>query len=282
MPLWSRFKTMTTGDRKEMQHRKAILFPHSYLAKTAEERILSSFETLTICEPWYMGDAATAEDRNARIDIIHPPEEMKPPKDFMKLLAEYRLWMSQNRGYTPLLPGIGEDATWEIRHTLRHSGKDARELDQEQAIKWHLILHLERELEESRTSADEMLLRVKAERSPLAEAIGEETSLNGLFDDLPLSDSHPSIEERHLRQVLSAWFGLFGGSIPKDSILLTITPSVLNFGAELFGNGSFETSSERSASLQRIDLPASPTDRTMDKDPSHAGLSGKTLLLVNV
>ena len=273
---------MSTGDRKEMQHRKAILFPHSYLPKTAEERMLSSFETLTICKPWYMEDAATAEDRNARIDIIHPPEELKPPNDFMKLLAEYRLWMSQNRGYTPLVPGMGEDAAWEIRHTLRHGGKDADELAQEHAIKWHLILHLERELEENQTAADEMLLRVKAERSPLAEAIGEETSPNGLFDDLPLSDSHPSIEERHLRQVLSAWFGLFGRSVPKDSILLTMTPSVLSFGAELFGNGSFKPSSGERASLQRIDLPASPPDPSMDKDPIRAGLSEKTLVLVTV
>lgn len=273
---------MSTGDRKEMQHRKAILFPHSYLPKTAEERMLSSFETLTICKPWYMEDAATAENRNARIDIIHPPEELKPPNDFMKLLAEYRLWMSQNRGYTPLVPGMGEDAAWEIRDTLRHGGKDTDELAQEHAIKWHLILHLERELEENQTSADEMLLRVKAERSPLAEAIGEETSPNGLFDDLPLSDSHPSIEERHLRQVLSAWFGLFGRSVPKDSILLTMTPAVLSFGAELFANGSFEPSSGESASLQRIDLPAYPPDASMDKDPIRAGLSEKTLVLVTV
>ena len=271
---------MTTGDSKEMKNHCVILFPHSYLPGAVRERILSAFAALTVCEPWYMDDA---KERDDCIYIMRPPEELKPPKDFRKLLAEYRLWMSQNRGYIPPLPlGPGEDATWEIRHTLRHTGKDVRKPVEEQALKWHLILHLERELEENRTSADEMLLRVKEEKSPLAEAPGEATPPNGFFDDLALSDSHPSIEKRHLRQVLSAWFGLFNRSLPGDGILVTMAPDVLNYAAELFGTGPLEPSMEENASsFRKIKLPASSIDSRMEKDPVRAGLSARTLILMD-
>jgi len=268
---------MTTDDLKEMKNHRVILFPHSYLPRAAKERIVSSFAALTVCEPWYMENAG-----DGRIDIVHPPEDLKPPKDFMKLLAEYRVWMSQNRGYTPAPLGAGEDATWEIRHTLRHKGKDVREPVGTQALKWHLILHLERDLEENRTSADEMLLQVKSEKSPLAEALGEATPPNGFFDDLAPFDSPPSIEERRLKQVLSAWFGLFGSSLPRDGILLTMAPEVLNYAAELFETGPLGPSMEgKASSFRRIKLPASSTDSRMEKDPLRTGLSGKTLILMN-
>jgi len=265
-----------------MKNHRVILFPHSCLPGAAKERILSSFAGLTVCEPWYMERGGDARGDDARIDILHPPEDLKPPKDFMRLLAEYRTWMGQNRGYTPPPLEAGEDATWEIRHTLRHTGKDVRESVEAQVLKWHLILHLERELEENRTSADEMLLQVKAEKSPLAEALGEATPTNGFFDDLARSDSLPSIEERHLKQVLSAWFGLFGSSLPRDGILLTMAPEVFNYAAELFETGPLERSVEEGASsFRKILLPASSIDSPMDKDPLWTGLSGKTLILMN-
>jgi hypothetical protein len=273
---------MTTGDSKEMKKHRVILFPHSYVPGAVRERILSAFATLTVCEPWYMGGPGDAEGHDGRIHIIHPPEDLKPPNDFRKLLAEYRLWMRQNPRYA-FLPTRGEDdATWEIRQSLRQGNRAVHRPAEEQALKWHLILHLEREIEESQASADEMLLRVKAERSPLAEALGEATPLQGLLDDLPISDSCPSMEERRLRQVLSAWFGLFGGAVPQDGILLTMAPEVLNHAAELFGTRPLEPAmGESASSFRRIDLPASSIDSRTEKDPVRAGLSGKTLLLMN-
>jgi len=273
---------MTTGHNENMKTRTAILFPHSYLPGAARDRILSSFGSITVCQPWYMGSAAGTENNDGRITIVRPPEELKPPEDFRKLLSEYRLWMSQNQGYSPLPTGGGEDATWEIRHALRQTGKEVRAPVEEQALKWHLVLQLERELEEDRTSADEMLLRVKAERSPLAEALEEANPSHGLFDDLPLSDSHPSIEERHLSHVLGAWFGLFGRSLPDGGSLLTIAPAVLSYAAEMFGIGLPEPSREEGASsFPTIHLPRSSVDSPMEKDSVLAGLSGRTLILVD-
>ncbi len=273
---------MTTGHNEKMKNRTAILFPHSYLHESARDRLLSSFGSITICQPWYMGSAAGTESNDGRITIVRPPEDLKPPEDFRKLLSEYRLWMSQNQGYTPLPTGGGEDATWEIRRALRQTGKEVREPVEEQALKWHLVLHLERKLEEDRTSADEMLLRVKAEKSPLAEALGETNLSHGLFDDLPLSDSHPSIEDRHLSHVLGAWFGLFGRSLPDGVSLLTIAPGVLSYTAELFGTGLPEPSKEEGASsFPTIHLTRSLVDSPMEKDSVLAGLSGRTLILVD-
>ena len=273
---------MTTNHNEKMKDLKAIIFPHSYLPGSARDRILSSFGSITVCQPWYMEPAADTESNDGRITILRPPEELKPPEDFRKILSEYRLWMSQNRGYTPLPTGSGEDVTWEIRDALRQTGKEVRKPVGEQALKWHLVLHLERALEEDRISADEILLRVKAEKSPLAEALGDANPSHGLFDDLPLSDSHLSIEERHLSHVLDAWFGLFGRSLPDGGSLLTLAPDVLSYAAELFGIGRSEPSREKGASsFPTIHLSRSSVDARMEKDPVLAGLSGRTLILVD-
>lgn len=85
-----------------MKDLKAIIFPHSYLPGSARDRILSCFGPITVCQPWYMEPAAGIESNDGRITIVRPPEELKPPEDFRKILSEYRLWMSQNRGYTPI------------------------------------------------------------------------------------------------------------------------------------------------------------------------------------
>jgi len=281
-PFESGVRGMTTGHNENMKNHTATLFPHSYLPGAARDRILSSFDSITVCQPWYMESAAGTENNDGRVTIVRPPEDLKPPEDFRKFLSESRLWMSQNQGYTPLPTGEGEGATWEIRHALRQTGKEVREPVAEQALKWHLVLHLIRELEEDRNSADEMLLRVKAERSPLAEALGEANPSHGLFDDLPLSDSHPSIEERHLSHVLDAWFGLFGRSLPDGGSLVTIAPDVLSYVAEIFGTGLPEPSREEGASsFPTIHFPRSSGDSPMEKDSVLAGLSGRMLILVD-
>jgi len=265
-----------------MKDRPIILFPHSYLPETDVDNILSYFEAITVCQPWYMESPASTKTSDRRITMVRPPEEMKPPEDFRKLLAEYRLWMMQNPGYTPVIPNHGEDTTWEIRHSLRRKDRGIEESVQEEALKWHLILHLERELEADRISADELLLRVKTEKSPLAEALGETSPSHSLLDDLHLPKGPPSIEERHIRQVLSAWFGLFRKALPKNGILLTVAPDVLEYTADLFEIGLPGLLREEGVlSLHTIDLPRSSVESPPENDPVRAGLSGKTLILIN-
>ena len=278
----STVRDMTADHNEKMKARTAILFPHSYLPEFARDRVLSYFGSIIICRPWYMESAADTESNDQLITILHPPEDLKPPEDLRKILSEYRLWMSQNQGYSPLPAGGGEDATWKIRHALRQTGKEVREPVEELALKWHLVLHLERELEENRTSADEMLLRVKSERSPLAEAIEDGNPSHGLFDDLPLANSQLSIGERHISPVLKAWFGLFGRSLPEEGTLVTIAPDILSYAADLFGSGLPELSGEDGRShFRTIQLPRSSVDSRAEKDSIRDGFSGRPLMLVD-
>jgi len=267
---------------EEMKNRTAILFPHSYLPGSARDRILSFFGTITVCQPWYMGSAAGTESNDGRITIVRPPEDLKPPEDFRRLLSEYRLWMRENQGHAaPIHTGTGEDASWEIRQAIRQTEGEVPATAQSHALKWHLILHLGRKLEEDRASADEMLIQVKAKKSPLEGALGEANPSRGFLEDLPFSDPHPSIEERHLRQILAAWFGLFRRTLPHDSTLLTFDAQVMDYA---IGRFEAETSNsfrnEEEPFLQTAYLPRLSVDSDLHNDPVSAGLSGKTLILV--
>jgi hypothetical protein len=272
---------MTTDDSKAITHRGAILFPHTFLALADRDRVLAVFDELTICQPWYMDDSVIADPDN-RIHVGRPPEALMPPKDFKKLLAEYRTWVRQNPGHTFLPPAREEDATWEIRASLRYGDKPVRSPAQGRALRWHLILHLERELEESRMAADDMLLHIKAEQSPLAEALGEATPLQGLLDDLPVSEPPPGMDNPRLKQVVRAWFGLFGSSIPGNGILITRNHEILSYTEELLGTTAVLSHVAGGASsFPAIQVPVSSDIRQMKRDPVVAGFSGKTLVLID-
>ena len=272
---------MTTEHNEKLKKSDAILFPHSYLPGSARNRLLDSFSPITVCQPWFMESDALLESNNGTVTIMHPPEELKPPGDFKRLLSENRLWMRQNRGHSAFLhTGTGEDATWEIRESIRKTGDAVAASAEENTLKWHLILHLERELEADRTSAEEMLIQMKGKKSPLEEALGEANTSQGLFEDLPLSEAHPSIDERHLKQVLAAWFGLFGGSLQDDSILLTLDSHVMDYATGLFEAETLKPSKKKEEPfLQTVYLPVLSIDSHLREDPVSTGLSGKTLIL---
>ena len=187
---------MKPDNLKEMKDVPAILFPHSYLPESLANKMLSLFSKITICQPWFMdGPVPGAESEGySSIHIIRPAESLKPEGDFKRLLSEYRLWIRQNRdkGYAPFLnaireAGLSEDNPWEIRQMIRQTGKETPVSQENNALKWHLILHLAREFEENRVEAEEMLSQVKQQKSPLAQALEEDAPIKGLFEDLPRS-----------------------------------------------------------------------------------------------
>lgn len=273
---------VTTDNKDHKRGRSAILFPHTWLTGTESDRILAAFDDLTVCQPWYMDAPHHADAGDSRTHVVRPGDALMPPQDFMKILAEYRTWAGQNPGYAFFPTQREEDATWEIRASLRHEEKPVHSRVQEQALKWHLILHLERELEESRRAADEMLVRVKAERSPLAEALGEATPLQGLLDDLPVREPVAHTDGPRLKQVMRAWFGLFGPSLPHDGILVTKDREVLSHAEELFGADAVQLDETgKASSFPAVQLPISADTRRMERDPVYAGLSGKTLVLID-
>jgi len=268
-----------------------VLFPHSFVGEPELKRILSLFGGLIICQPWFMEDPRLCAE-NPTVRVVHPPHDAKPGEDFKRLLSEYKAWISQNRdkGYTAFLAltrdrNFDEPNTWNIRQTLRHTGKTASAFPRDHILKWHLVLHLVREYEESRMEEEKLLTTLRG-RSPLQEALGEESPPVDLFRDFPSSESFLQ-EDRHLRQVLEAWFGLFGKAIPNDGFLLTLDPLVFNHASELFelpDAGWQEASrlgfSSNQAAIKIRDLPSIPRKAEALDDPVPRGLSSRKLIFL--
>ena len=238
-------------------------------------------------------------DGESFIDVLFPPVNLKPKKDFKKLLSEYQLWIRQNqdRGYAAFLgatqkTAFSEEMPWEIRQTMRRMGEDAPASQENNALKWHLILHLTREFEENLTSADEMLKHMKQKKSPIEDAIGERAPLEGMFDDLPQSGTDLFIDDHQLRQILEAWFGLFGEILPDRRMLITLHKNVMDHVTEMFGviksiplsKEAVESISPKLTSIHS-DFTLTHLPRLTNNGDAHAdtvreGLSGKTIIFL--
>jgi len=272
---------MTADTEKSMNQQAAILFPHSFIPSGVSDGIFHCFSSITVCQPWFMEPSVTMERHEGRVTVLRPPDDLKPPGDFLRLLSEYRLWMSQNRGATPLPADAGNDATWDIRKALRLSKDDVSTPVDEPYFRWHLVLHLEREVEENQMAANEMLLRMKGQSPPLADALDDASPGDGLFDDLSLPDPTDFMDERRIRAVLDAWFGLFGGSLPESASLVTCLPEVLSYVADLFEAVSSTSLEDTSSSSRTIDLPPGTDSWPPKTDWLRAGLSGRRVILVD-
>lgn len=220
----------------------AVVFPHSTLSEGSVKRMLSFFGPLTMCQPWLMDSPHFVRDYDELgvVKILSPPADLKPVAEFKTLLSEYRNWMTynQDRGYTTFLRanrkwGTGEEATWEIRGALRQQAQQDSPAEGSDPMKWHVILHLAREIEEQQGDADSMLAALKMRRSPL-KGVVEEEDAEGLFDDLPGFESEPLMDEQRLEQVIEAWFGLFGGYLRGNEFFLTWNQHVVEYVSALW------------------------------------------------
>ena len=97
-----------------------ILFPHAIIPESTAGKIIDFFGHIKVFQPWYMESPDFMKDES--IEINYPPESLKPGKDFLSLVAEYRLWAVQNRdkSYMEITKwnrdkGITDNRTWEIR-----------------------------------------------------------------------------------------------------------------------------------------------------------------------
>jgi len=224
------------------------------------------------------------------VHIQYPSADQKPKGDFSKLISEYRLWVSQNqdKGYGTLMGttrkgSLSEDTPWEIRQLISKGGQDNPAPLEDKAFKWHLILHLAREFEQSRVETEKMLNALIHEKSPLEGAL-EETPPQRIFDGTPLMETHLHVDEYRLRQVFEAWFGLFGEFISDNVSLLTFDPLVIDYAADLLeprekiiSSGGPKT---EALSGNTRHLPRLPDNEKTSKDPVLTGLSGKTIVLM--
>lgn len=269
-----------------------ILFPHTRITAPDLNRTINRFGNLTICQPWFMEGPLPATEKAdlSSVHIQYPGTGLKPKEDFSKLISEYRLWVSQNRdkGYGTLMGAtqkgsLSEDTPWEIRQLISKGGQDSSAALEDQVFKWHLLLHLAREFEQSSVETEKMLNELMHKKSPLEGAL-EETPTQRIFEDTPLMETQLHVGGYHLKQVFEAWFGLFGEVISDNVSLVTFDPLVIDYAAELFEPDRKIISSEgpktEALSGDTRHLPRLPDNEKASKDPVLAGLSGKTIILM--
>ena len=277
-----------------MAHTPIVLFPHTHVESRLLEHLIDTFGSLTLCQPWFT-EPTVLSDRfeNDSLKVCFPPEALKPKEDFNRLLSEYQGWMMENQGRnrpTTFTTGETGDATWTIRKAIRDAEKDADDPALQNTLKWHLVLHLARNLEEERVSAQDLLQRAAKNKSPLAEAMEKDEEIPDMFEDLPLSATYPYVTDRHLGLIFDAWFGLFGSLIESDSELLTLDRQVFTYALDLFDSCDVQLLGEINPSEEKeVDAPGFKVNLKIfpkllnppaSTDSVLRALSGKTLILV--
>ena len=294
-------KRTQEGPEIRLNRSPVILFPHSHLTAHELEKMLSHFDPLVVYQPWFMADPLPSTQKRYAdaVHVRYPPLHLKPKPGFKELLSEYRGWIrhNQDRGYAAFLQAIqntgpSEKTPWEIRLMIRKFNAEVHDQLESRALKWHLILHLAREIIENRREEAEMITEIRRKGSPLKAALGEEIPSQNLLDDLPHLPAHAFLQEGHLAQVIEAWFGLFGGTLPDRARLITMDPQVMNFIAEIVENSSLidpttvvkatpGKPAERQTHIIQYHIPRLTRQDGSLPDVVLSGLSEKTIALVD-
>jgi hypothetical protein len=229
--------------RQNIKKLPAIVFPHADLPEPTVKKILSFFGPLTVFQPWFMDRSIFASGANEAngVQVLRPPENLKPEKGFLTRLSEYRHWIEQNsdRGYTEFLQvtqdkNLTENTTWEIRQMIRRGRRQTLAPQEDLALKWHLILHLAQDVEDQKLEADKALKALK-ERDVLLKGIVEDSeNMESLLGDLSPFESEPKGDEYRLRLILEAWIALFGGYLKKNDLLVTSSGQVMGYVTDLW------------------------------------------------
>jgi hypothetical protein len=222
-----------------------LLFPHSCIGESELKQVLFFFGSLTVCQPWFMAEPSLPlqEREHPLIQLVRPSEKRKPPDDFLRLLREYERWMQENqdKGYAAYLSAehdaaLSEETKWGIRQMIQslNKGGDQSAENQAHTFRWHLILHLTHRLEANQKEAEDLVVRLRALKPPLADALEDATASTDLFEDLTSSDSEPLIKSVHWDQVFDAWFSLFQEYLNTRAVLVTVLPEVMGRISDIF------------------------------------------------
>lgn len=259
------------------------------------ERLIETFGSLTLCQPWFTEPMLLQNGfEKGTLKVCFPPEVLKPEENFKGLLSEYQGWMMENRGGkhpTTVSTSQEGNETWAIRKAIRDAGKDADDPALRNTLKWHLLLHLARSLEGERETAQKLLKKATAAKSPLAEAMEKNEQIPDMFEDLPLSATYPYVTDRHLKLIFEAWFGLFGNLVETGSELLTLDRQVMTYAFGLFDGCDVQSIGDiKPSRAKEIDASSGLTvhrktlPRLLNLSPSTdsvlPALSGKTIILV--
>lgn len=234
------------------------LFPHFNPSESTLRKIISFLGPIKICLPWFMTPPQFIDDTS--IEILYPPDNLKPKDAFRSMLSEYRSWVKQNqdRSYIEIIKSNragkpGEDATWDIRRMLIRGVGSMSDTEDDSITKWHLLLHLAGDIEEQQAGADKILKTLKDKRSPLEGSIEKALDINSLFGDLPGLDAESSITDSTLVQIIKAWLGLFGGYLKKNELFITLNSQIMDYLSELWDGFSANDISKNRITV--LDIP---------------------------
>ena len=198
------------------------------------------FSPLNTYLPWG-GD--TPEYRGGEeMTVLYPPEELKPVTDLDMLLNECFRWASEQ----------GEKSRREIiktGHTGPTSGESLRRIkailagrpssdtsERDTVIKWHVLLHLAKRLEENRAEADRMLKDLKKKPSPLLNNADLTEKTKYPLENLSGIGPESFFSDRNTKQLLRAWYGLFNSYVKECEPLLTIDRYIFDFIIQEWNN----------------------------------------------
>lgn len=224
-----------TYDNHHTKKSSVVLLPHTGLEEIQMKRVLSFFDAIILCVPWYMEPPPwiVSLEGDRLIHVKRPEGTMKPEVSFPTLLDEYRNWARENlgRGFAPYYgacwdPDSFIENTWKMRQAIRGGDRDARIRRAARVLKWHLALHLARELEEMQTEAEILLAASREKGSPLQVLFEDDLDdQDGEVSDSPLT---LDFRQRNLSQILEAWFGLFETCVRESPLWLTWDEEVWN------------------------------------------------------
>ncbi|GEM_PF-6094755 len=287
-----------------MDKSSATIFPHLHIEQSVMDKVLTSFDLVSVYLPWYVDIPSFLLDNTykSHIYIHRPVKDHRPAEDFERLLKEYKLWIRQHtdRGVTQFLATRreteqDEETIRQIRQTiLRMERGEGPNMENASALKSHIILHLAMESEQTISETDQMLNQIKEQRSPVADLIEDNiTSSPTIFEDLPVSKGWPSIPNHLIKPVLEAWIYLFGNMVSADEPLLTFDPDIFQYMEELFTDteGTMIThiktdkypktdteTKTKALVLKKQSLPAIEEDRSHE-NAIKSFLQGKTIIL---
>jgi hypothetical protein len=213
---------------------KAHLFPHTYLPEMMIEKIISLFGPVRIYQPWFLDPKGSL--MRPGLEAVTPQDNLKPGADIKAMLSGYRQWFDQNRdkGIREFLrvsekARPGDSSTWEIRQLLKSGAvPSAAGKGEETTLRWHVLLHLADEVERRNFEIAEMMNALKKRGSVLAGVLQDPDETKSFFDDMQGLDTADSKDGPDMGLVLNAWFGLFGGYLEKDSVLITCSRHVMD------------------------------------------------------
>lgn len=270
-----------------MENLSGVLFPHTFLKKRDLQRLSPHLEGLKVCQPWFMESLYTEKngDDLPFLEILRPPEGLRPQEDFLKLLSEYRRWMNDNlkRGDKSFARYAQEqdpeNSSWAIRQMIKNR-QPSSDVSPSDVLKWHLVLHLAREHEESLEEAEELYSSIMGQPGPLSEALWENAPSEVSAPGSKTREPNNLPDESLLPQIIEAWLGLFSSHLKDGSILITLDKRIIEHLSSHFEDACSGLDSRQNDYLSDISrtFPEIKADGEAYHDKVRHCLSGKTAI----